>query len=239
MALSPLVASVLFGVMFFLLGLALWIGAPWYVAPTLPAPLRQKLAKQYWWAGMKARGRTVFALIGREIVPLPSKRATQYGGEEVTVDGERRIYVDPDDRMTTSYRERVALALDNPGVIVDQRIAALGAKTAADAERGDRSWWFEDGQLPTFMERFIRLPERIRGVNLAAAGEIIGGSADGGMVETAEEFTSHSLSGHNDDGIVGENMQVMLVFLGCFLVVFLTMNVLGGGGGGGLGGVVP
>jgi len=225
---ASLTILAIFGALWFMLGIAAYIGGPFMVADVLPERLQQKLAKQYWWCSMKARGRTLVTLIGREVEILSSSREPRYG-ERVTVEDERQDIPDPDRRMTTSYRERLGLAITEPACVVDQRVCRLADIVATDVEHDrDAIWTDEDKSHPSYWETYINVPAKAIGVDLAAAVNVLKGQAKGNTAEYHEEIVSHSQEGHQKDKLIPDEWAGTMVFLAAFLIVFVVINVLGG-----------
>jgi hypothetical protein len=237
---GELTLALIFGLIWLFVGVGLYIMTAFGLNDVLPDRVANKYAKLNWWAAMKARGRTLVTLIGNQVAIKSSDRDPYYHTEVIEVGDEIKHVPDPDRRMTPGYRERLGLAILQPAaMVVDQRMGRLGDIVSEDVAK-DRDVIMaqtEDGESTRLWEAFIEVPKQAAGVDLGAAAALVKGVADGRAVRKHEEYVRHAMFEQQDRGMIPDGWQTTMIFLGAFMVVFFTINVLGGNSGG-LGGFI-
>lgn len=234
---GQLTLALIVGFIWLFIGIGLYIFTAFGLQDVLPERLANRYAKLNWWAAMKARGRTLVTLIGNQVSIRSSERDPYYHTEVIEVGEEVKHVSDPDRRMTPGYRERLGLAILQPAaIVVDQRLARLGSVVAED-ESKDSDMIAADTDLGYYWEAFVDAPKRAVGVNLGDAAAFVKGVADGRSVRQHEEYVRHAMYEQQDRGYIPDGWQRTMIFLGAFMIVFFTINVLGGNSGG-LGGLL-
>lgn len=167
------------------------------------------------------------------------------GYETINIDGEEKVFEDPDSALHYFLGIPFALANEEHGVLFDPRHAALGTRKKKRDDRGEGEYvatkdeWDEFG-VSIWKPAVFEFPNKHELVNLSHVKELIGGGERSEFAERVETLYEHSRDPFSDGGSASKYLFPILGFAITFGGIWFMISqfglpsaITGGGGGGG------
>lgn len=160
------------------------------------------------------------------------------GVEKITIDGDVKLFEDPDNSLHHWLGIPFALADEEHGVLFDPRHAAAGLKKKLLDDRGDGEYlattdeWDEYG-VSKWKPAVFEFPKKHQIVNLSMVQELIDGGERSEYAERVEELYKHSRDPFGSGTSALTFLYPILGFAIPFGGIWFMSSQFGVGGGGG------
>jgi hypothetical protein len=159
------------------------------------------------------------------------------GLEEITIDGDNKLFEDPDNSLHHWLGIPFALADEEHGVLFDPRHAAAGAKKKLIDDRGDGEYlatteeWEEYG-ISKWKPAVFEFPKKHVVANLSMVQELVDGGERSEYAERVEELYKHSRDPFGSGTSALTFLYPILGFAIPFGGIWFMASQFGVGGGG-------
>jgi len=158
------------------------------------------------------------------------------GVEQITIDGEEKLFEDPDDSLHYFLGMKFGFANEKHGVLFDPRHAALGMKKRVLKAHNDDTYlatedeWQEYG-VAKWIPGVFEMPTKHEIVDLSAVRELVDGGERSEYARRVEELYKHSRDPFNDSKPIMKFLYPVISLAIGFFGVWFMMSQFGLPGG--------
>lgn len=214
-----------------------------FILPVLSAAtsFKKPTGLLFWLAARPVRRAAVLVSEANDIVFKQMHYDGGVGLHSMTIDGDTKVFEDPDGALHRWRGMAFALADEKHGVLFDPRHSALGQRKFDLRQRGDGEYIATDEEfdvdgITKWKPGVFQMPTVHELVDLAQVRELIDGGERSEYAKRVEKLFQHSQDPFNDGAPITKFFYPIIAFAAVFFGIWLLASQFGtpssGGGGG-------